>query len=133
MNINLEKCKTQTSIKNKVREAVFEKLIELLTVEFGEENVSIVGNSEVSTAVTLVKCSDGSEGEVCFNIKPVIKDYEQRTTTTKTFSAYERLLEADAYEAEKSEKEKQAEEKAKKKAKKIEKDKIKKEEEKNKS
>lgn len=125
MNIDFSKCKSQTAIKNKTREAVVEMLINLLVEQCGADNVSIVDKSEISVAITTAKCSDGTENEICFNIKPVVKDFDDRTTESgKKIKAYERIKEADSYEAIKSQKEIEAEEKARKNAEKKERDRI---------
>lgn len=116
MAITFEDCKNTKAIKDKARSVAFSDLIAAFSELYGSDNVSVVGNSEIAVAIGDIKCADGTLGEVCFTVKPVVKDYEDRKTATKTIKAYERLNEADAYEADKSEKEKKAEEKAKAKA-----------------
>lgn len=108
--------KTATAIKNAVRETGFSDLVELFSERYGADNVSVVGNSEIAVGCGVVKDKDGFERECVFTVKPVVKDYEDRKTATKTIKAYDRLDEAEAYEVAKSEKEKAAEEKAKAKA-----------------
>jgi hypothetical protein len=105
--------KTTTAIKTAIRETAFSDLITAFSEIYGADNVSIVGNSEIAVGCGIVKDKDGFEHECVFTVKPVVKDYEDRKTATKTIKAYDRLDEAEAYEAEKSEKEKKAEEKAK--------------------
>lgn len=124
ITIDFSKCKSPTAIKNAVRDVAFSELLEILTEHFGAENVSIVGNAEIAVAITTAPCKDGTENEVCFIIKPIIKDFDNRIAASgKPFKAYERLIEADIYETEKTEKERKAEEKARLKAEKIERDK----------
>ena len=108
--------KTTTAIKTAIRETAFSDLITAFSEIYGADSVSIVGNSEIAVGCGIVKDKDGFERECVFTVKPVVKDYEDRKTATKTIKAYDRLDEAEAYEAEKSEKEKKAEEKAKAKA-----------------
>lgn len=116
MAITFEDCKTTTAIKNKVRSAAFADLIAAFSELYGSDSVSVVGNSEIAVAIGDVKDKDGFAREICFTVKPVVKDYEDRKTATKTIKAYDRLDEAEAYEVSKTEKEKAAEEKAKAKA-----------------
>lgn len=108
--------KTTTAIKAAIRETAFSDLVTMFSEIYGADSVSVVGNSEIAVGCGIVKDKDGFERECVFTVKPVVKDYEDRKTATKTIKAYDRLDEAEAYEAEKSEKEKKAEEKAKAKA-----------------
>lgn len=111
------------AIKDSVRDTAFSDLIEMLTEKYGSDRVTIVGNSEIAVGLDDIKLADGTISELVFTVKPVVKDYEDRKTATKTIKCYERLVEGDTYEVTKTEKEKKAEEKAKAKAEKIERDK----------
>lgn len=115
--------KSMTALKNDVRDKSFQTLLELLTMKFGVDRVSIVGNSEIAVGFDDVETEDGFTQEICFTVKPVIKDYKDRKTATKTIDKYDRLDEVEAYEVKKTEAEKKAEEKVKAKAEKIARDK----------
>lgn len=115
--------KTAASVKSAVREIAFADLVAAFSEKYGAENVSTVGSSEIAVCVGTRTLTDGTEGEVCFTVKPVAKDFDVRTTDSgKVFLPYERLAEADAYEVEKTEKEQKAEQKAKERAEKKKRD-----------
>ena len=83
---------------------------------FGAERVSVIGNSEIAVGIGDTKDSDGFTREVCFTVKPVIKDWQDRKTASKTIEAFNRADEAEAFKISKSEAEAKAEERAKAKA-----------------
>lgn len=111
---NFNEQKNTASVKTKVREIALANLLDCFIELYGEDNVSIVGNNEIAVCCGTRTLADGTEGEVCFTIKPVAKDFDIRTATSsgKVFQPYERIKESDAYEVDKSEKEHKAEEKA---------------------
>lgn len=119
---NLSDYKTETAFKNAFREYVFGKLTEILSVEFGSDKVSIVGNNTLGIGVDYTD-KDGFLEEICFEIKPVVKPISDKTTDKRKTEKYDRLTACEQYNVEKSEKEKAIEEKAKAKAEKIERDK----------
>lgn len=108
--------KSVTAVKNAVRDAGFSDLLEMFVERYGVDSVSIVGNSEIAVCCGVTKDADGFDHDCVFTVKPVVKDYVDRKTATKTIEAYDRIEEAKAYAVSKSEKEKAAEEKAKAKA-----------------
>lgn len=109
--------KNKTAVDNAAREVAFDVLLNAFIAAVGSDNVSVVGNNTVSVSLGLRTLSDGQQGEVCVEIKPVVKNFDFRTTASgKTYEPYERLVAADVYEVEKTEKERKAEEKAKEKA-----------------
>ena len=111
---NFNECKNVSAVKTKVREIAFGDLYEFACEKYGEENVSIVDNNELAVCIGTKTLTDGTEGEVCYTVKPVAKDFDIRITESgKHFLPYERLSEADAYQVSKTEKEKEAERKAK--------------------
>ena len=124
MNFNTIKG-SDTKVKAEVRTIAFELLMNAFVEAVGANNVSIVGNNELAVCVGTRTLADGTEGEVCFTVKPVAKDFDLRTAekSGKVFQPFERLTAADLYEVEKTEKEKKAEAKAKAKAAKIQRDK----------
>lgn len=105
--------KTAKSVKDAARESAFDVLVSAFSEAFGADAVSVIGSAEVAVCVGTRILSDGTVGEVCVTVKPVAKDFDFRVTDSgKTFVPFERLTEADEYEAEKSEKERKAEERA---------------------
>lgn len=111
---------TSTKAKNLAREATVNFLFEVLKEALGEENVSMVGASEISIAVGSRADSDGFDHEVNVNIAPTAKEPEDRATTKNVYEAYDRLFEAEEYAKDKAKKEteKKKKEEAKEKAKK---------------
>ena len=106
---DFNECKTAANVKTKVRETAFSDLVEAFSEKYGADNVSVVGASEIAVCIGTRTLTDGTEGEVCFTVKPVAKDFDIRTADSgKVFLPYERLAEADAYEVEKTEKEEKA-------------------------
>jgi hypothetical protein len=69
-------------------------LIEVLGEIFGTENVAMVrtGSSsqvnEIGVKISTVN-KDGFEYDLCMTLNPQIKDFEDRQTKTKTFSAFD--------------------------------------------
>lgn len=115
--------KSPTALKNHVRESVFSDMLEMFAVKYGADRVTIVDKSEIAVGVNDIETKDGASYEIVITVKPVVKDYEDRKTATKTINRFDRLDEGEIYKAKKTEKEKQAEEKARLKAEKIERDK----------
>lgn len=111
---------TSTKAKNLAREATVNYLFEVLKEALGEENVSMVGASEISIAVGTRADSDGFDHEVNVNIAPTAKEPEDRATSKNVYEAYDRLGEAEEYAKDKAKKEaeKKKKEEAKEKAKK---------------
>lgn len=121
---NYAELKSVTAIKNAMR-ADFAELLRAFAIEkFGEENVSIVGSNDIAVCISTLPDTDGFERELVVTVKPTAKDWIDRKTTKKTFEAYNRLDEAEAYAVELEEKAKAKEEKAKAKKEKIAKDKA---------
>ena len=111
-----EGVKGLTACKNNARMEAFEALISAMSEIFGAERVSVIGNSEIAVGIGDTKDSDGFTHEVCFTVKPVIKDWQGRKTASKTIEAFNRADEAEAFKISKSEAEAKAEERAKAKA-----------------
>lgn len=109
---------TPTTAKNKARSAMVDFINETMIETFGAENVSKVGDSEISIAIGDRVDSDGFVREVCVNISPVAKEVEDRAASKNIYEAYDRLAIAEYYEKEKAKKEeeKKKKEDAKKKA-----------------
>ena len=91
---------TATAVKNEARRIAAEMLKEFFLEKFGAENVSVVGSNEIAVCLGTKDLADGTTAEVCITVKPTAKDYENRKTTKKTFEAFERIVEEEAYEME---------------------------------
>lgn len=111
---------TATKAKNMAREITVDFLYEVLKDALGEENVSMVGASEISIAVGVRPDADGFDHEVNVNIAPVAKEPEDRAANKNVYEAYDREFEAEEYakKIEKKENEKKKKEEAKELAKK---------------
>ncbi len=117
---NYDASATMSATKNAVRADITTAMLEFFRSYYGEENVSIVGNNEIAVAAGEKTLSDGTIGEICAVVKPVIKEYESRTTVKgEAVEPYERLIEADSYQEEVEQKAAEKAEKAAAKAAKI--------------
>ena len=108
----------KTEVEDKARSIATNDLKTLLINHYGEENVSQVGNSKLSVCLGLRTLVDGTKGEVCVEVAPVVKNFDVKiiATTGKEVEVYERIRIADDY-AETAEKNRiKAEEAARKKA-----------------
>ena len=116
---NFNEMKNATAVKTAARKEIFEKIMCFLANEYGADNVSITGSNEVAVCIGTRRDASGNENEVCVVIKPTAKDFENRITSKKTFTAFERLTAAREYEISCEEKAEKEAEKASKKAEKI--------------
>lgn len=121
---NYAELKNVTAIKNAMRADVADLLRVFAIEKFGEENVSTVGSNTIAICIGTIPDTDGFDRELVVTLKPTAKDWVDRKTIKKTFEAYNRLDEAEAYAIELEEKAKAKEEKAKAKEEKISKDKA---------
>ena len=102
--------KTVSAVKSSVREIAFSNLRDAFEELYGKENVSVIDSNEIAVCLGTRTLEDGTDGEVCFTVKPVAKDFDVRTTESgKTFMPFERLSEADAFEVAQKEKAEKAE------------------------
>ena len=108
-------CKNDNSVKLDSRKDLYSVIKEAVVAHYGEENVSLVGNLELSVATGEFTLTDGTMAEVCTNIGLTGKEFRTRRTEKKVFEPYERLIEADNYAMGQREKKEKAE--AEKKAK----------------
>lgn len=130
----MDKNTSNAKIKTSAKADMVKDIMAMLAEAFGEENVAMVrtGNTESSkTNEIAVKIGEVEKGvEICdlvMTLNPTIKEFEDRKTTKKVYTAFsfeEAKLEYEEYIAEKEEKEA---EKKEKKEKKKEKDKAKRE------
>ena len=116
MVVDFKDCKSVTKVKDKVREVAFSEIVKALSAVFGEDAVSVIGSAEIAVGVDGFTDPDGFAREVCFTVKPVVKEPVDKVTASgKKTSAFDRLDEAEAFAvAEKEKKEKaEADKKAK--------------------
>lgn len=77
--------KTPTTVKNEVRKESFEVMKVIYSDFYGQENVFVTGDSELS-----IKARNAPTGEpIYFTVSPTVKDYCDRTTKSKTVKAYD--------------------------------------------
>lgn len=129
--------KNTTAVKNFIRETLFNDTLEFFKSKYGEDRVSIVGKNQIAIGIEDIEMSDSTVSELVGVIKPIAKEFTDRTTDSgKTIEIYDRLSEVEIYDIERKEKEEKArkkkEETEKKKAKdKAEREKKQKEEKEN--
>lgn len=92
INVNFSELKEST-IKNTARAAVIEVLRNMLEAEFGAGVVSQVGFGEF--AICVGEAPNGNE--ICVSLKVSAKDFENRQTAKKSFTAYDRHAAAQDY------------------------------------
>lgn len=99
-----ELCEKESQVKDKARELIWEWLREKLSDEDSGFEHSQVGNFEESVCLGLRTLADGTQAEVCVNIGTTAKDFAISVNKNgKIKEPYERLVEADNYEAERAE------------------------------
>jgi len=116
-----------SEIKEAIRVEAFDSVVEAMKAKYGEENVTIVGKSEVAVAVLTIETKEGFTVEACVTFSPTVKDYKDRQTNKKYFTEYDREYEGSVWQKKVEEDEKEAkekEEKAKKNKEKVEKEKA---------
>ena len=127
MDFTISKDYTMAKAKADVKAEAVRIIFDALVKEYGEENVAMVrtgGASKTNEIAAIVGTADvkGEKVPVCITVNPSAKDFIDRKTDKKTFTAfdfYEAKAEYMTYTSEKAEKDA---EKAAAKAKKIEKD-----------
>lgn len=113
--------KTPTTIKNEARAIAFSELCRVFTD--GGYSVHRIGDSEI--AILIDTTTDGEP--IYATLSPVIKDFCDRQTKTKTIKAFDLTAEVEAYKETVAKREAKTEENKKNKAKKIERDKARRE------
>lgn len=114
---------TPTTVKNNARATAFDVMVSAFTGAYCAEKVFRIGDSEIA-----VEVDTAPTGEPIYAVfAPVIKDYCDRTTKTKTIKAFDLTEAVNAYNATLAKRAKEAEETAERKAKKVAEDKAKRE------
>lgn len=114
---------TPTTVKNQVRAECFEGLKLALSQIYGAENVHQIGDTELAVKVGI----SPDDNPIYAIFSPIVKDYCDRTTKTKTIKAFDLTAEVNAYNATLGKRAKENEETAERKAKKIAEDKARRE------
>jgi hypothetical protein len=114
---------TPTTVKNQVRTECFEGLKLALSQVYGADNVYQIGDTEIAVKVGI----SPDDKPIYATFSPVVKDYCDRATKTKTIKAFDLTAEVNAYNATLDKRAKEAEETAERKAKKIAEDKARRE------
>ena len=111
---------TPTTVKNKARLTAFKRMYEIYCQAYGGNKVFCIGDSEIA-----VEIDTAPTGEPIYaTFSPVVKDYCDRTTKTKTIKAFDLTAEINAYTATLEKRAKEEAEAKAKKAEKIAKDKA---------
>lgn len=114
---------TSTKIKAQIKSEMTALLIEFLTEKFGEENVKMLrtGNGDSKTNEIGIRYGiadkNGETTDITVKLNPAVAEFETRSTTKKSYVAFDFDAAADAYDDYLEEKaKKEAERKAKKNA-----------------
>ena len=103
MKLSVENCKNTTSMRNKIRSDMTSLLFEFLKSKFEDEENDVlqVGTNEIAVCVALTDDPDGFPCEVNMIIKAETKPHlDSVGTKGREVKAYDRIAEAEAYEAE---------------------------------
>jgi hypothetical protein len=93
MNTNVYATINASAIKSTARTTTVNEVFDALVTAFGSDNVSMVGSGDIA-----VNTGYDKEGrEVCTVVSVSAKDYFDRTTKSKTFTAFNRQAAAQAY------------------------------------
>lgn len=114
---------TPTTVKNQVRAECFEGLKLALSQVYGADNIYQIGDTEIAVKVGI----SPDDKPIYATFSPIVKDYCDRTTKTKTIKAFDLTAEVNAYNATLDKRAKEAEETAERKTKKIAEDKARRE------
>lgn len=125
---NVDKNTSATKIRLSAKAKYVEKLLEILGVEYGEENVAMVrtGNTTKVNEIAVladVVTENGTEKGLVFTVNPVVRPWNDVTNKRGTTSAFDFEKAKQAYENYVFEKEQEKIDKEKKKAEKIQRDK----------
>ena len=94
MNFEISKDMTVTSVKTDARNQFTEMIIEMLKEKFGEDNVKMVRTGGTSKANEIgVKIGSVTEGgfemPLVMTMKPSVREFKDRTTARKTYTAFD--------------------------------------------
>lgn len=124
---------TITKVKADKKAEVIEKIIAFLASEYGEDAVAMVrtGNTSKTNEIAVIVDTAEVEGEtnpIVVTINPTVKEFANRKTDKKTYTAFDVTAAKAEYETYVAEKATKDAEKAKAKAEKIAKDEAKRKE-----
>ena len=110
---------TITTQKNITRTKAVAEMVEIFKSHYGEENVYIIGDSEIA-----VKVDETDMGEPIFaTFSPTVKDFQNRKTPKKTIPKFDPVALAEEWKKKLIKREEEKAEKAKAKEEKIRRDK----------
>ena len=110
---------TITTQKNITRAKAVAEMVEIFKSHYGEENVYIIGDSEIA-----VKVDETDMGEPIFaTFSPTVKDFQNRKTPKKTIPKFDPVALAEEWQKKLIKREEEKAEKAKAKEEKIRRDK----------
>ena len=129
----ITKDNTITKVKADKKAEVTEKIMAYLAGEYGEDAVAIVrtGNTSKTNEIAVIVDTAEVEGEtnpIVVTINPTVKEFANRKTDKKTYTAFDFTAAKDEYETYVADKATKDAEKAKAKAEKIAKDEAKRKE-----
>lgn len=103
MKFSVENCKNTTAMRNKIRSDMTSLLFEFLKSKFEDEEGDVlqVGTNEIAVCVALADDPDGFPCEVNMIVKAETKPHlDSIGAKGREVKAYDRIAEAEAYEAE---------------------------------
>lgn len=122
-----------SNIKAQVKAALVTEFIDYLADKYGEDAVGMIRTgttsktNEIGFIVDEVTGEDGEVNPLVVTINPTVKEFANRKTDKKTYTAFNFIAARNAYDAYADEKEAKAADAAEKKAKKIASDKARRE------
>lgn len=103
MNYELTKENTNAKIKSAAKADLIELFIQFLKKEFGDENVAMLRTggmtktNEIGVKIGTVDIN-GEENYIVATLNPTIKEFEDRKTAKKTYTAFDFEQAAEEYE-----------------------------------
>lgn len=113
----ISKENTVSKIKSEIKTDITAFLITALQAEYGEDSVGMVRTgstsktNEIGVVVGKATNTDGTENPICITINPTVKEFANRKTDKRTYTAFDFDAARDAYDvyiAEKADKEAEA-------------------------
>lgn len=94
MNYEISKDMTITSVKTEAKNQFTNMLIEMLQEKFGEDNVKMVRTGATSKANEIgirvgTVTEGGYEMPLVITMKPAVKEFKDRSTARKTYTAFD--------------------------------------------
>ena len=113
-NYEISKDMTVTKVKNEAKADTTKLVSDFLIEKLGEENVKMIRTASaknvLAARIGTVK-DEGNDYDLCVTIDVSAKDFKDRTTSKKTFEAFDFSFSAEEYERYLKEKAEKAEKK----------------------